>query len=170
MRAARGFTLIELLVAISIVAILAAVGLVVYSGTQKTARISKRVQDLQSIRTAIELFKSSTGKYPISAATYVCVKDLTSANSLTPNYMAVIPDDPSGTSYCYEYFSDTNGNEYKLRTNISLPTPEMGTAQYSQQPSLLDPARDGNTTNTCVIDTTSNPVGWAYYTGGACLY
>ena len=41
----KGFTLIEIMVSIAIIAVLAAVGLVVYSTAQKAGRVSKRVQD-----------------------------------------------------------------------------------------------------------------------------
>lgn len=54
----RGFTLVELMVAISIVAILAVVGLVVYGNVQATARNSQREQSLQAIATALESNKA----------------------------------------------------------------------------------------------------------------
>jgi len=62
MKNKRGFTLIELMVAISIIAILAAVGLVVYSTAQGVARDAKRKLDLEEIKKAIYLLSTSTGK------------------------------------------------------------------------------------------------------------
>src|SRR3989344_4865391 len=53
----KGFTLVELMVAISIVAILAVVGLVVYGNVQATARNAQREQSLQAIATALEANK-----------------------------------------------------------------------------------------------------------------
>lgn len=50
----RGFTLVELLVAITIVAVLAAVGIVVFSGVQAKARDARRSQDLDAIVNALE--------------------------------------------------------------------------------------------------------------------
>ena len=50
----KGFTLVELLVAISIVAVLAIVGLAVYSGLQKGARDSVRKAEIRSIAQALE--------------------------------------------------------------------------------------------------------------------
>lgn len=52
-----GFTLVELMVAISIVAILAVIGLVVYGNVQANARNSQREQSLQAIATALEANK-----------------------------------------------------------------------------------------------------------------
>lgn len=60
----RGFTLIELLVAISIVAVLSAVGMVAYTTAQRSARDSKRKQDLKAIQTALELYYQQNGYYP----------------------------------------------------------------------------------------------------------
>lgn len=57
----RGFTLIELMVAISIVAILAAVGAITYSSTQVIARDAKRKGDLKSISGAIYLLQTTRG-------------------------------------------------------------------------------------------------------------
>ncbi|MDO8619048.1 MAG: prepilin-type N-terminal cleavage/methylation domain-containing protein [Candidatus Daviesbacteria bacterium] len=50
----RGFTLIELMVAISIVAILATVGLTLFGNAQKTGRDGKRRGDVDAITTNLE--------------------------------------------------------------------------------------------------------------------
>lgn len=60
----RGFTLIELLVAISILAIIAAIGLTSYTQAQKLSRDNKRKQDLRGIAVALELYKQKNGSYP----------------------------------------------------------------------------------------------------------
>lgn len=187
----KGFTLIELMVTISIIAILAAVGIVVYSTVQKTGRISKRVQDLKAIQTAVELFKASTGFYPsVPGATggttgFICVESLAGVNSLTPKYMAVIPKDPiqSGTSNCYQYTSDDGaggtdpaGTQYKIRTKI--PSIEMAWTDWNRQSTLLDPAHDGNIgtgSTSCEVNPLTETVtdqGWAFYTtaDATCLY
>lgn len=54
MSAQRGFTLIELLVVISIIAILSVVGVVVYSGIQKSAKGATRRADIEAISKAYE--------------------------------------------------------------------------------------------------------------------
>ena len=60
----KGFTLIELLVVISIIAILSAIGMTVFSGVQKGARDAKRVADLNAIATSLEIFYYTYGYYP----------------------------------------------------------------------------------------------------------
>lgn len=63
----RGFTLIELLIAITIVAILSAIGFVTYSGVQKSARDTIRQTQIIAIAAALEASKnSSTGTYTLT--------------------------------------------------------------------------------------------------------
>lgn len=62
----KGFTLVELLVAIAIVAIIAAVGFVSYSQSQKIARDAKRKQDLREIAKALQLYYGDNKRYPCS--------------------------------------------------------------------------------------------------------
>jgi len=60
-----GFTLIELMVVIAIIAILAVVGLTLYSGAQKSARDSKRKSDIDAVSKALETrYDAPTAKYP----------------------------------------------------------------------------------------------------------
>lgn len=59
-----GFTLIELLIAITIIAVLAAIGFVAYTGVLKSGRDSKRQSDLRSIQSALEQYHSDQGYYP----------------------------------------------------------------------------------------------------------
>lgn len=54
----KGFTLIELLVVISIIAVLSAIGLSTFLNSQKRARDARREADLESIRSALELYRA----------------------------------------------------------------------------------------------------------------
>lgn len=172
-----GFTLIELMVAISIIAILAAVGIVMYSSAQKTGRISKRIQDLNALKTALELYKSSTGYYPSGAAanTFACISTL--AATIAPTYMPAIPadpldaNDPAGAN-CYQYATTTTTSslDYKLRTRLTISTSgEMTSTQFKQQPNLIDPDRDGGVDDNCDIDTGGTVTGWAITSGSTAI-
>lgn len=180
-----GFTLIELMVTIAIIAVLAAVGLVVYSTAQKSGRISKRVQDLNALRTGLELYKSSVGNYPPAAAagTFACISTPLAVLTVNGAYMQILPSDPLDAgnpagANCYEYTSNgttaATATEYKLRTKPALATggsnAEISSAAFALQPTLLDPAKDSVTTG-CVVD--PGPyTGWAIYSGGTttCAY
>lgn len=176
-----GFTLIELMVTIAIIAVLAAVCLVIYSTAQKSGRVSKRVQDMKALQTAIELFKSSKGAYPNlpvggTIGTHVCITTLSGNNVLTPTFMPVIPADPANSAYCYQYTSNgtvggatPDATEYKIRTHQTLNNNDMVSADFLQQTALIDPARDG--TAGCTVETNGTVTGWALYSGAAaCAY
>ncbi|HBQ50509.1 TPA: hypothetical protein DD690_00830 [Candidatus Daviesbacteria bacterium] len=161
----KGFTLVELLVVIAIIAVLSAVGLVMFSSTQKSGRITKRIQDLKAIQTALELYYNQNGKYPSQPMTWACIINLSGVNNLAPNFMVVVPSDPLGdTQYCYQYLSSNNDFEYKVRTNANVfVNSEMSSDQFKQQKNLIDPAKDG--TEDCLVQTTGIVRGWAVYSG-----
>ena len=65
----RGFTLMELLIAVAIVAVLAAIGIPVYSKLRGSAKQTEASINLDAIRTAEEAYKMANGTYlacPIS--------------------------------------------------------------------------------------------------------
>ena len=59
----NGFTLIELIVVVTIIAVLTVVGVISYSGTNRKARDSRRMADLEKVRIALELYQTRTWKY-----------------------------------------------------------------------------------------------------------
>jgi general secretion pathway protein G len=173
----KGFTLIELMIAITIIAILATVGLVTYGRIQKNARISKRAQDLRALQAALETFKTGNGKYPYTGNggnSGGCLKN--TLMPLIPSYMAILPDDPinnSSDAYCYRYSTDSLGTQYRLETK-NLPTSEMSSTEYLAQPQLVDPKKDNytgtypggtNAGDQCKNDpgVSGSVIGWAVY-------
>lgn len=95
----RGFTLVELLVVISIVAILATVGVVVFSNLQKNGRDAKRQSDLRIIQSALEQYHADQGYYPDT------VTSGSSIASGSKTYLQKVPADPLSTSQ-YHYKTD----------------------------------------------------------------
>lgn len=59
-----GFTIVELLIVIVIIAILAAISIVAYTGIQDRANDTSVRSDLNNIAKKIELYKAATGAYP----------------------------------------------------------------------------------------------------------
>lgn len=58
------FTIVELLIVIVVIAILAAVSIIAYSGVQARSHDAKRLSDMKSIINALEMHKAATGSYP----------------------------------------------------------------------------------------------------------
>ncbi len=121
-----GFTIIELLVVVAIIGVLTSLGLAFLSQAQEKGRDSRRFEDLQQIKNALELYSADqSGLFP-------------SGNSMsilkTGEYIAAIPFDPLGTGiYGYSYQgTDLSGNicnsgqctSYVLRAVLEVPDQE----------------------------------------------
>src|SRR5262245_39621461 len=66
LRNREGFTLVEVLVVMIILAILAAVVVPRVVGRTEDARRARAVADIESLGTALDLFKADNGEYPTS--------------------------------------------------------------------------------------------------------
>lgn len=117
-----GFTLIELLVVISIIGILASIGLVAFRNAQFRSRDAERKSDLKQMSSALELFYSDYGKYPsssagqmsacdynsVTGASSLCIwgvsefRDTDGSGNTKTTYFKVLPKDPvAGRTYFY---------------------------------------------------------------------
>lgn len=65
----KGFTLIELMIVVSIIGILAAIGIVSYRHVLQNGRDAKRQGDLGVIQSALELYHSDQFVYPLGGST-----------------------------------------------------------------------------------------------------
>ena len=93
MKTKKGFSLIELIIVISLLAILTTIGFSSYRNQTRNARDTRRKADMESIRVALEFFKSNNEYYPNNLTLLV-----------TQNYMQSIPIPPTppvGGSYLY---------------------------------------------------------------------
>jgi len=112
----KGFTLIELLVVIGLIGILAsALFLLIDPATQtKKARDTQRKSDVRQIQSALELYRSDVGSYPIASLLSSCGVSLTAdVNGSTNTYVSKIPCDPV-TNQPYFYVPDATGTLYAL--------------------------------------------------------
>lgn len=129
-----GFTIVELLIVIVVIAILAAISVVAYTGVQARARDSQRVQDIKAITTALEMYYLDNGGYPGGSCTagegcainsgWSNTNDGSWANLesvLVPDYISALPSDPSptvgsspigGNTYGYAYFATRSNSNY----------------------------------------------------------
>jgi general secretion pathway protein G len=78
-----GFTLIELLVVLSLISVLAAMGLVQYRNSVRKTQESVLMTDLFRMREAIDQYYADKNKYPASLDVLV-----------TDGYLRKIPEDP----------------------------------------------------------------------------
>ena len=110
----RAFTLVELLVVISIIGILASIGLVAFNSAQARSRDAQRKSDLKQISSALELFYSDYGQYPTSnngqiiACPFVsggvsgsCAWGTSEFTDSKTTYFRVLPKDKSSSQYYY---------------------------------------------------------------------
>ena len=97
----RGFTIVELLIVIVVIAILAAISIVAYTGIQQRARDAQRANDIATITKALELYYIDHGRFPTASGS-------NSINSLPKDPVSA----PGGgiTSFNYAYFTSKEGS------------------------------------------------------------
>jgi prepilin-type N-terminal cleavage/methylation domain-containing protein len=142
----KGFTLIELLVVISIIGVLSSVVLVSLSTARAKSLDARRLSDMSSVRTALELYFSSNSSYPSAAAwrsecaTWGSYTSDQVIPGLTPTYISKMSSDPqinkAGSTCCYLYRS--NGNDYKFMA-YNCPTSPLCWANGVGTTGLSDP-------------------------------
>jgi type II secretion system protein G len=108
----NGFTLVELLVVISIIGILASIGLVSFRSAQFRSRDAQRKSDMKQLTNALELFYSDHGRYPSSnngqimacpsTTETACVWGISEFSDTKTTYFKVLPKDPT-TEHTYYY-------------------------------------------------------------------
>jgi len=135
----KGFTLVELMIVISILGLLTTVGLSAYMLTQKTARDSKRQSDLESIRQALEIYRTENGTY--SSAGVSNWTDVSSLNThlVDGGYIDRLPSDPKTSNPSYRYkatdLSSSNYYGYCLAAKVEKTESEqascIGEAGYN---------------------------------------
>lgn len=107
MKRNKGFTLIELMVVIVIIGILAGLTLTGFAGARKVARDGKRKADLEQIRSALEIYRSDRGGYPLRVnelSGWEISNDGDWLENLPADYLAQPPVDPlNNTNYNYRY-------------------------------------------------------------------
>ncbi|OGC61259.1 hypothetical protein A2890_02230 [candidate division WWE3 bacterium RIFCSPLOWO2_01_FULL_53_14] len=101
-----GFTLLELLVVITIIGLLASVGLASFTRAQARARDAKRQSDITSVRTALEIFYAENNVYPDTGGGWQNIETI--LDTLIPTFIKVLPADPGGEGLPYRYRSVTN--------------------------------------------------------------
>ncbi len=114
----KGFTLIELLVVGTIIAVMAAAGVISYTSANRRSRDTRRISDLEQFRNAFEQFRADNGYYPSSSGSWIDASSTSTALytaivSGSTQYMPALPKDPSSTkSYYYQSTNFISPNYY----------------------------------------------------------
>jgi general secretion pathway protein G len=114
---AGGFTLIEIMVVVIIIGLLAAVIVPNVINKVDEARVTKAKQDIQSLETALTMFRLDNSKYPTTEQGLQSLvtqpTDPTIKHWRPGGYIQRISKDPWGNDYQYVY-PGTHGKEYDL--------------------------------------------------------
>jgi len=130
-RTKSGFTLIELLVVITIIGLLASVGLASYTRAQARARDAKRESDLTTLRNALEIFYSENNHYVDTSGGW---QDISNAlTSLVPTFTKQLPADPGGGGKAYRYSGTSQG--YCLEAVLETASSSQSTCTGSLESS-----------------------------------
>jgi general secretion pathway protein G len=116
-RYAFGFTLIEIMVVVIIIGLLAAVIVPTVIGKVDEARVVKAKQDIQSLETALTMYRLDNSKYPTTeqglAALTTQPTDPSIKHWRPGGYLQHVSKDPWGNDYQYVY-PGTHGKDYDL--------------------------------------------------------
>ena len=159
----KGFTIIELLVVISIIGLLSTISVVVLNGARIKSRDTKRVSDINNIKTALELYFNDKGYYPTSNtpttlgvspnlvlcdAGFVASQASCSAGKI---YMNNVPTNvsPGGTPYFYTSLTatpETYSITFTIEKNVeSLLSGEITATNFGISNTPVMPFVCGNT-------------------------
>jgi prepilin-type N-terminal cleavage/methylation domain-containing protein len=126
----KGFTIVELLIVIVVIAILATLVIVTFTGIQQKARDSKRQTDIDALDSHLEAFYADNGYYP----TITDLQNNSGANNWVSTNMKGL--DPTA-------LTDPNG------TGITGSAPATGTYVYSYVTTGCTTSSPSSSTNEC---------------------
>jgi len=111
-----GFTIIELLIVIAIIGILATMIIAGVEHMQTKSRDTRRIEDMNQISKALELYHVSYFKFPKSTDEIVLIgTDDVSTALIEEGTISSISKDPLYPDYTYRYQTNSIGTSYTLR-------------------------------------------------------
>jgi general secretion pathway protein G len=122
-RASGGFTMIELLIVLSLIVILASMGMSQYHSSVVYAKESTLKEDLFRMRDAIDQYYADKGQYPASLDALV-----------SDHYMRAIPVDP---------FTKSNASWQTVPAEADATNPTAEPGVYDVKSGAEDTAMDG---------------------------
>jgi len=107
----KSFTLIELLVVVAIISILASALMVGLGGARKKARDARRISDLRTVQSSLEVYYAQNGIYP----------DVDGWDDLEDKLTGIIsqlPQDPLPGNPNYDYTFCDGGQRYVMQAHL----------------------------------------------------
>lgn len=96
----KGFTLVELLIVIVVIAILATISVVVYSGIKERAGDAARGSSARQLQKILAIYQIDKGRYPgLSASCSSHCNMSVMEEILVPAYSDSVPTEPGGIAY-----------------------------------------------------------------------
>lgn len=121
-----GFTLLELMIVVTVIAVLASIGVPVYTSALRTARICKATQELRVLSQAIDVYRSQNdGQLPLT------LYEVDYGGRL----------DPWGTPYCYLNYATGTGDGLQWAVSVGLVDPS---SLVTTPAALTPPTANGN--------------------------
>lgn len=132
----KGFTLIELLISITIISILATLGMIAYQNVTKRARDGKRLTDLKTIQGALQRYNADNHYFPVTLSALTTGKVELKEIPLDPSTNTAYTYNPSPTG-C----NNTTANclDYCLIASLELPSTDRGCASTTPQYGVTTP-------------------------------
>jgi len=101
-----GFTIVELLIVVVVIAILAAITIVSYNGISAQANEAAVKSDLKNFGTAMQMYRSEQGEYPVDLSTVAGLKFTKSLYG------------EDGQGYNLRYCRNVDTDQYVLLANL----------------------------------------------------
>ena len=122
------FTIPELLTIVAVIVILLSITLVALAPGRAKSRDAKRVNEVNAIRKAIQMYYLEHNQYPAQDDTWCSVEsDCTNLINDIASYLPEIPGDPlygkgkeesTERIYSYRYVTTNSGSEYRIHTDL----------------------------------------------------
>jgi len=114
----RGFTIVELLIVVVVIAILAAITIVAYTGIQQRARVATVSSDLESAAKQLAMDQVTTNAYPATVALANSGAGLKASPGTT--YQYAVNNTSSPQTFCITATNDTTS--YFISSTNNVPT------------------------------------------------
>lgn len=124
-RRSHGFTIVELLIVVVVIAILAAISIVAYSGVSNSANDSTVKSDLTNFAKAIQMYKVENGHYPVAGSFAIAHGGFNSSTMSNINFK------PSRSAY------DTTSSNFFYCNGQRLGVPSFNLAARSKSGTLF---------------------------------